>query len=81
MGHHQRQCAADSYTRDVLNGLLPVKDKDLNLNMAPIGANFSDAVLTAVLTCIRSSWGNKAGDVTADEVKKSAPQLARTLSC
>ena len=43
--------------------------KDWNLNMAPMGAALSDADLAAVLTYIRSSWGNKAGAVTADDVK------------
>jgi len=29
----------------------------------------SDADLAAVLTYIRSSWGNKAAEVTADDIK------------
>ena len=33
------------------------------------GAALPDADLAAVLTYIRSSWGNKAGEVTADDVK------------
>ena len=37
--------------------------------MAAMGAALSDADLAAVLTYIRSSWGNKAGAVTADDVK------------
>jgi len=52
-----------------LNGSLQVEGKDWNLNMAPMGANLSDADLAAVLTYIRTSWGNKAGAVTADDVK------------
>ncbi len=52
-----------------LNGLVQIEGKDWNLNMAPMGANLSDADLAAVLTYIRSSWGNKAGAVTADDVK------------
>jgi mono/diheme cytochrome c family protein len=52
-----------------LNGSLQVEGKDWNLNMAPMGANLSDADLAAVLTYIRSSWGNKAGAVSADDVK------------
>ncbi len=52
-----------------LNGNFQVEGKDWNLNMAPMGANLSDADLAAVLTYIRSSWGNKAGPVTADDVK------------
>jgi mono/diheme cytochrome c family protein len=52
-----------------LNGNLQVEGKDWNLNMAPMGAALSDADLAAVLTYIRTSWGNKAGAVTADDVK------------
>jgi mono/diheme cytochrome c family protein len=52
-----------------LNGTLQVEGKDWNLNMAPMGAALSDADLAAALTYIRSSWGNKAGAVTADDVK------------
>ena len=52
-----------------LNGNLQVEGKDWNLNMAPMGAALSDADLAAVLTYIRSSWGNKAGPVSADDVK------------
>jgi mono/diheme cytochrome c family protein len=52
-----------------LNGSFQVEGKDWNLNMAPMGAALSDSDLAAVLTYIRSSWGNKAGPVTADDVK------------
>jgi mono/diheme cytochrome c family protein len=52
-----------------LNGSLQVEGKDWNLNMAPMGAALSDADLAAVLTYIRTSWGNKAGAVSADDVK------------
>jgi len=52
-----------------LNGPLQVEGKDWNLNMAPMGAALSDADLANVLTYIRESWGNKAGPVTADDVK------------
>jgi mono/diheme cytochrome c family protein len=36
--------------------------------MAPMGAILSDAELAAVLTYIRNSWGNKAPEVTPEEV-------------
>jgi mono/diheme cytochrome c family protein len=52
-----------------LNGNLKVAGKDWNLNMAAMGAGLSDADLAAVLTYIRTSWGNQAGAVTADDVK------------
>jgi mono/diheme cytochrome c family protein len=54
---------------DGLNGDFQVEGKDWNLNMAPMGAALSDSDLAAVLTYIRSSWGNKGGPVTADDVK------------
>ncbi len=37
--------------------------------MAAMGAGLSDADLAAVLTYVRSSWGNSAGAVAADDVK------------
>jgi len=37
--------------------------------MVGIGQAMSDADLAAVLTYIRSSWGNKQSPVTADDVK------------
>jgi mono/diheme cytochrome c family protein len=52
-----------------LNGSLQVEGRDWNLNMAPMGAALSDADLAAVITYIRTSWGNKAGAVSADDVK------------
>jgi mono/diheme cytochrome c family protein len=52
-----------------LAGQVQVKGQTWNLNMAAMGAGLSDADLAAVLTYIRSSWGNKGDEVTADEVK------------
>jgi mono/diheme cytochrome c family protein len=52
-----------------LNGAVHVKGQEWNLQMAPMGAALSDADLAAVLSYIRSSWGNKAGSVTAADVK------------
>ena len=52
-----------------LNGPMQVGGKDWNLAMAPMGAVLSDADLAAVLTYIRSSWGNQAGAVTAADIK------------
>ena len=51
-------------------GDIKVEGKDWNLSMAAMGAALSDADLAAVLTYVRSSWGNKAGEVSADDVKK-----------
>jgi mono/diheme cytochrome c family protein len=52
-----------------VNGDIKVEGKDWNMNMAAMGAGLSDADLANVLTYIRSSWGNKAGEVSADDVK------------
>jgi mono/diheme cytochrome c family protein len=53
-----------------LNGTIKVEGKDWSLNMAAMGAALPDADLAAVLTYVRTSWGNKGGEVTADDVKK-----------
>jgi mono/diheme cytochrome c family protein len=53
-----------------LTGTVKVEGKDWSLNMAAMGAALPDADLAAVLTYIRTSWGNKAAEVTADDVKK-----------
>ncbi len=52
-----------------LNGAIKVEGKDWNMSMAPMGAGLSDEDLAAVLSYIRGSWGNKGGEVTADDVK------------
>lgn len=59
-----------------LSGTLTVEGKDWNLNMAPMGIALSDADLAAVLTYMRTSWGNKASEVTEDDVKKVRAALA-----
>ena len=53
-----------------LSGPLEVKGKQWTLSMAPMGAALSDDDLAAVLTYIRSSWGNKAPAVTGDDIKQ-----------
>ncbi len=51
----------------------PVIDTVLNgrpgTPMAPFKDQFSDAEIAAVITYVRNSWGNKASDVQAAEVK------------
>jgi mono/diheme cytochrome c family protein len=59
-----------------LSGPFQVEGKDWNLNMAPMGAGLSDGDLAAVLTYIRGSWGNKASDVTADDIKAIRAKIA-----
>lgn len=52
-----------------LSGPIKVKGQDWNLIMAAMGAALPDADLAAVLTYMRNSWGNKASEVTADDIK------------
>lgn len=52
-----------------ISGPIQVGGKDWNMAMAAMGAALSDADLANVLTYIRGSWGNKAGEVTADDIK------------
>jgi mono/diheme cytochrome c family protein len=60
-----------------ISGPVTVGGKGWNLSMAAMGAALSDADLAAVLTYIRSSWGNKAGEVTADDIKTIRAGLVR----
>ena len=53
-----------------LTGPIQVAGKDWNLSMAAMGAALSDDDLAAVLTYIRTSWGNKASAVTGEDIKK-----------
>ena len=59
-----------------LNGPIQVKGRDWNLSMAAMGASLSDADLAAVLTCIRESWGNKNGAVSADQIKAARAAIS-----
>ena len=58
-----------------LSGPLQVEGKDWSLVMAPMGAGLSDSDLAAVMTYIRSAWGNKGGDVAPDDVKAIRAKL------
>ena len=51
-------------------GPISVAGKDWNMNMAAMGAALPDEDLAAVLSYIRSSWGNKASAIEPDDVKK-----------
>ena len=53
-----------------LAGPIQVSGKGWSLNMAAMGAALPDDDLAAVLTYIRSSWGNQASAVTGDDIKK-----------
>ncbi|MEO5712246.1 MAG: PA14 domain-containing protein [Luteolibacter sp.] len=52
-----------------LTGSVDVLGKTYNLEMPPQGAVLPDDQLAAILTYVRSSWGNSATPVTADFVK------------
>jgi mono/diheme cytochrome c family protein len=58
-----------------VSGTLMVEGKEWNLNMAAMGAALPDADLAAVLTYMRNAWGNKAGEVTADDIKKIRSEM------
>jgi mono/diheme cytochrome c family protein len=59
-------------------GAIKVSGVDWNLNMAAMGAALPDSDLAAVLTYIRSSWGNQAGEVAADDVKKVRAEIGKS---
>ncbi len=52
-----------------LNGPVEVNGKTYNLEMPPQGAAMTDDQIAAILTHVRSSWGNKDSAVTTDQVK------------
>ena len=58
-----------------LAGPIKVKGQGWDLNMAAMGAMYSDEDLAAVLSFIRNAWGNKATFVTAEQVKKVRAEL------
>jgi len=67
--------------RVVLHGLqgpVTVKGQKFNGMMPAFGTGqpLNDADVAAVLTYVRSSWGNKAGAVTADDVAKERAATA-----
>jgi len=65
--------------RIVMNGLIGsinVKGAQFNNNMLAWKDALSDEQIANVLTYVRSEWGNKAGPVTAAQVKKIRDQVA-----
>lgn len=56
-------------TQAGLTGPIKVKGTDWNLTMPPMGATLTDKELAAVLTYIRTTWGNSASKVTEEQVK------------
>ena len=62
-----------------LSGPVQVKGTEWNLAMPAMGAALSDEDLAAVLSYMRQSWGNKAPEITADQVKAVRAEVgART---
>ena len=61
-----------------VNGPMQVAGKDWNLAMAAMGAALSDDNLAAVLTYIRTSWGNNASAVTGDDIKKIRAEVGKS---
>jgi mono/diheme cytochrome c family protein len=62
----------DRIARIVLNGLsgpINVKGQDYNLAMLAWRDTYNDDQIAAVLTYIRSQWGNKGGPISPDVVK------------
>jgi mono/diheme cytochrome c family protein len=51
-----------------LNGKIQVGSQAYNGTMPAWGQNLSDGQIASVVTFIRSSWGNRAGAVTAADV-------------
>lgn len=51
-----------------LSGPITVEGKTYNNLMTPWGAVFNDTQIAAVLTYVRSQWGNSAAPVTAAQV-------------
>lgn len=63
-----------------LSGPVQVKGQEWNLSMPAMGAAMTDEQLAAVLTYIRSSWGNKASEITPAQVKAVRTEVGnRTL--
>ena len=57
-------------------GPITVKGNLFNNNMLAWGPSLDDEQIAAVLTYVRSEWGNKAGAVKPEQVKKIRSQLA-----
>jgi len=53
-----------------LSGPIIVKGQEWSLPMPAMGAALSDDDLAAVLTYMRNSWGNKASEITPEQVKE-----------
>lgn len=52
-----------------LHGPVTVNGKTFNSEMPPVGADLSDEEVAAILSYVRTSWGNQGDIVMPDEVK------------
>ncbi len=59
-----------------MNGPIQVAGKDWNLAMAPMGAGLSDDALAAVLTYIRTAWGNQSSPVSEADLKAARAAIS-----
>ena len=51
-----------------IQGDITVKNTKFNNAMTPFGDQLSDAEIAAIITYERSSWGNAASKITAEQV-------------
>lgn len=58
-----------------VQGPMTVKGQQWNLAMPAMGAALPDEDVAAVLTYMRQSWGNKASEVTTEQVAKVRQEL------
>lgn len=69
--------------RIVLNGLqgpISVKGQEWNLAMNPLGSSLSDEDVAAILSYVRTSWGNDAPLVSPDLVKQIRSEVTNSRS-
>lgn len=59
-----------------MEGPVEVRGKGYNLVMPPQGAVLPDEQIAAILTYVRSSWGNGGGEVTKEAVAKARAATA-----
>jgi mono/diheme cytochrome c family protein len=58
-----------------LVGPITIKGQPWNASMASLGGTLNDEDLALILTYVRSSWGNKASEVTPAQVKAVRAEL------
>lgn len=59
-----------------LNGPIKVKGEQWNASMPAMGATMTDEAFADMLLYIRNTWGNKAGNVTVEQVKEIRGKVA-----